>query len=92
MARDLEEYLRPGINSTPFCPGCGHGILMNLILRAIDECKISMNDIAFLSLASVVQRGFQALISMPIPFIPYTDGLLHLQQGQRCSIRNSTPW
>jgi 2-oxoglutarate/2-oxoacid ferredoxin oxidoreductase subunit beta len=49
MARDLEEYLRPGIASTPFCPGCGHGILMNLILRAIDELKLDMDDMLFVS-------------------------------------------
>jgi 2-oxoglutarate ferredoxin oxidoreductase subunit beta len=49
MARDLEEYLRPGLNSTPFCPGCGHGILMNLILRAIDELTLSMDEMLFVS-------------------------------------------
>lgn len=49
MARDLEEYLRPEIQSTPFCPGCGHGILMNLILRAIDELQISMDEMLFVS-------------------------------------------
>ncbi|MBW2078100.1 MAG: hypothetical protein JRI71_11240 [Deltaproteobacteria bacterium] len=49
MARDLEEYLRPGIDATPFCPGCGHGILMNLILRAIDELGIDMDEMLFVS-------------------------------------------
>lgn len=49
MSRDLEEYLRPGIASTPFCPGCGHGVVMNLVLRAIDECKINMDDMLFVS-------------------------------------------
>ncbi|MGM0381998.1 MAG: thiamine pyrophosphate-dependent enzyme [Thermodesulfobacteriota bacterium] len=49
MARDLERYLRPGIESTPFCPGCGHGILMNIILRAIDEKKINMDEMLFVS-------------------------------------------
>jgi 2-oxoglutarate ferredoxin oxidoreductase subunit beta len=49
MARDLERYLRPEIASTPFCPGCGHGILMNLILRAIDELKLSMDEMLFVS-------------------------------------------
>jgi 2-oxoglutarate ferredoxin oxidoreductase subunit beta len=49
MARDLEAYLRPGITATPFCPGCGHGILMHLILRAIDECKIPMDTMLFVS-------------------------------------------
>lgn len=49
MARDLQGYLRPGIDSTPFCPGCGHGILMNHILRAIDELEINMDEMLFVS-------------------------------------------
>ena len=49
MARDLENYLRPEVKSTPFCPGCGHGILMNCILRAIDELHLNMNDMLFVS-------------------------------------------
>lgn len=49
MARDLEKYLRPGIAATPFCPGCGHGILMNLILRAIDELGLTMDEMLFVS-------------------------------------------
>lgn len=49
MARDLETYLRPEVQSTPFCPGCGHGILMNLILRAIDELGLNMDEMLFVS-------------------------------------------
>jgi 2-oxoglutarate ferredoxin oxidoreductase subunit beta len=49
MARDLEEYLRPAVKSTPFCPGCGHGILMNLILRAINELQLPMDKMLFVS-------------------------------------------
>jgi len=49
MARDLENYMRPDVKSTPFCPGCGHGILMNTILRAIDELHLNMNDMLFVS-------------------------------------------
>jgi 2-oxoglutarate ferredoxin oxidoreductase subunit beta len=49
MARDLEQYLRPGLKATPFCPGCGHGILMNLILRALDERNIDMDEMLFVS-------------------------------------------
>lgn len=49
MARALENYLRPGVKGTPFCPGCGHGILMGLILRAIDELKLDMNKMLFVS-------------------------------------------
>ena len=47
MARDLEKYLRP--IPTPFCPGCGHGILMGAILRAIDELRLNMDDMLFVS-------------------------------------------
>ena len=49
MARDLEKYLRPGLGQTPFCPGCGLGILMGAILRAIDELKLNIDDILFVS-------------------------------------------
>lgn len=49
MARDLENYLRPDVKSTPFCPGCGHGIIMNAILRAIDDLHLNMNDMLFVS-------------------------------------------
>ncbi|MBA4392145.1 MAG: 2-oxoglutarate synthase [Desulfobacca sp.] len=49
MTRALEKYLRPGVKGTPFCPGCGHGILMGLILRAIDELKLDMNKMLFVS-------------------------------------------
>jgi 2-oxoglutarate ferredoxin oxidoreductase subunit beta len=49
MVRAMEKYIRPGIKMTPFCPGCGHGILMNCILRAIDELKIDMKKMLFVS-------------------------------------------
>ena len=49
MARDLEDYLRPEVKSTPFCPGCGHGILMNLILRVIAGLQLNMKDLLFVS-------------------------------------------
>ncbi len=45
----MAKYLRPGVKTTPFCPGCGHGILMGLILRAIDEAKIEMEKMLFVS-------------------------------------------
>ena len=45
----LEKHLRPEIKITPFCPGCGHGILMGLILRAIDELDLDWRDMVFVS-------------------------------------------
>lgn len=49
MARDMDAYLREEIQSTPFCPGCGHGILMGAILRAIDGLGLSMERMLFVS-------------------------------------------
>ena len=49
MTRAFEKYLRPGVKSTPFCPGCGHGILMNHVLRAIDELEMDMRKMLFVS-------------------------------------------
>ncbi len=49
MARDLEKYLRPGIGVTTFCPGCGEAILLGLILRAIDDLQLNMDDMLFVS-------------------------------------------
>jgi 2-oxoglutarate/2-oxoacid ferredoxin oxidoreductase subunit beta len=49
MGRDLEQYLRTEVQKTPFCAGCGHGILMNLILRAIDESPFSWEEMLFVS-------------------------------------------
>lgn len=48
MATNLEQYLRPEVK-TPFCPGCGHRILVRLVLRAIAELKIDIDDMLFAS-------------------------------------------
>jgi 2-oxoglutarate ferredoxin oxidoreductase subunit beta len=49
MARALQKYLREEVKSTPFCPGCGHGILLGLILRAIDRLDLDMKRMLFVS-------------------------------------------
>ncbi len=49
MARAMEKYLRPEIRVTPFCPGCGHGILMGVVLRAIDGLSLDMDCVLFVS-------------------------------------------
>lgn len=49
MSRDLEKYLRPGVGVTTFCPGCGEAILMGLIIRAIDDLQLNMDDMLFVS-------------------------------------------
>jgi 2-oxoglutarate ferredoxin oxidoreductase subunit beta len=45
----MDAYLREEVQRTPFCPGCGHGILMGAILRAIDEMALPMERLLFVS-------------------------------------------
>lgn len=49
MTRAMDKYLRKGLSGTAFCPGCGHGVLMGAVLRAVDSLKIPMNDLLFVS-------------------------------------------
>ncbi|MCS7258840.1 MAG: thiamine pyrophosphate-dependent enzyme [candidate division WOR-3 bacterium] len=49
MSEHLYKYLRTETFPTPFCAGCGHGILMGVILRAIDELKLDFKKMVFVS-------------------------------------------
>ncbi len=73
MTRAMENYIRPGVTSTPFCPGCGHGILMGLVLRAIDELKMDMNRMLFVS-------GIGCAAWIPSPH--YDGDTLHTLHGR----------
>ena len=73
MTRAMEKYIRPGVKATPFCPGCGHGILMGLILRAIDELKMDMKKMLFVS-------GIGCAAWIPSPH--YDGDTLHTLHGR----------
>ncbi len=49
MARALQKYLREEVKSTPFCPGCGHGVLLGLILRVIERAELDIDKMLFVS-------------------------------------------
>jgi 2-oxoglutarate ferredoxin oxidoreductase subunit beta len=49
MARDMQRYLRDGLGVTTFCAGCGHGILMGAILRAVDQLGLDQQKMLFVS-------------------------------------------
>lgn len=49
MTRVLEQYLREGVPQTSFCPGCGHGILLQAVLRAVDEEHLDLRKLLFVS-------------------------------------------
>jgi 2-oxoglutarate ferredoxin oxidoreductase subunit beta len=73
MSRDMQQYLRPGITSTPFCPGCGHGILMGLILRAIHQLELNMDEMLFVS-------GIGCAAWIPSPH--FNADTLHILHGR----------
>jgi len=47
MSRAMEHWLRGP--ATAFCPGCGHGILLGALVRALDELKVDRKKLLFVS-------------------------------------------
>ena len=49
MAFNYEKYLRTENLPHIWCPGCGHGIVLKAMLRAIDRCEWEKNDTVIVS-------------------------------------------
>ncbi len=49
MAYDYEKWIRPGKLPHIWCPGCGHGIVMKGLIRAMDTCGLDRNNTALIS-------------------------------------------
>jgi len=45
----IKDYIRERFFPHMWCPGCGHGIVLNSMLRAIEKLGISKNDIVMVS-------------------------------------------
>jgi len=45
---DWKRFLRPGV-TLPFCPGCGHRILLRHLLTAVDELDLDIDQMLFVS-------------------------------------------
>lgn len=45
----IRRLLRSEVLPTPFCPGCGHGILLGALLRAVDESPWPLEQYLFVS-------------------------------------------
>ena len=45
----VKDYIRQRFFPHMWCPGCGHGIVLNSMLRAIEKQGISKNDIVMVS-------------------------------------------
>jgi 2-oxoglutarate ferredoxin oxidoreductase subunit beta len=46
---DVNKYIRQETMPTPFCRGCGHGILLHCTLIAIDELGMDFKNMLFVS-------------------------------------------
>ncbi len=46
---DYEHYLRQDKMPLIWCPGCGHGIILKAMLRAIDKLELSKDEVVMVS-------------------------------------------
>jgi 2-oxoglutarate ferredoxin oxidoreductase subunit beta len=49
MNEKIFQMINAEVFPTPFCPGCGHGILMGAVLRAIAELEYDLKRMLFVS-------------------------------------------
>lgn len=49
MAFDYDKYIRPGKLPHIWCPGCGHGIVMKGLIRAMDSLNLKKEETAIVS-------------------------------------------
>ena len=45
----VTDYLRTRFMPHIWCPGCGHGIVLNCLIRAIEKLGLKKNDIVMVS-------------------------------------------
>jgi 2-oxoglutarate ferredoxin oxidoreductase subunit beta len=41
--------MREEVAATPFCPGCGHGVLLGAVLRSIEGLGLDFGQMLFVS-------------------------------------------
>ncbi len=69
----LRKYMRPQVTRTTNCPGCGNGIIIQAILRAIENLGLQMDDFVF-----VAGIGCSAWIPSPL----FAVDTLHTTHGR----------
>lgn len=73
IAHPLHRFIRPSVTQTTFCPGCGNGIIVQSILRAIDGLGMDLDDFVFVS-------GIGCAAWIPSPF--FDADVLHTTHGR----------
>ena len=59
---DYSKYLRKDKLPHIWCPGCGHGIILKALLRAIDKIGLEKDDICMVSGIGCSQIAQELLI------------------------------
>ena len=73
LVHPLHRFIRPSVTYTTFCPGCGDGIVIQAILRAIDGLDMELDDFVFVS-------GIGCAAWIPSPF--FNADVLHTTHGR----------
>jgi 2-oxoglutarate ferredoxin oxidoreductase subunit beta len=73
LVHPLHRFRRPSVTHTTFCPGCGDGIVVQAILRAIAGLDMELNDFVFVS-------GIGCAAWIPSPF--FNADVLHTTHGR----------
>jgi len=73
LVHPLHRFIRPSVTSTTFCPGCGDGIVVQAILRAILGLDMELDDFVFVS-------GIGCAAWIPSPFL--NADVLHTTHGR----------
>jgi 2-oxoglutarate ferredoxin oxidoreductase subunit beta len=73
LVHPLHRFIRPSVTYTTFCPGCGDGIVVQAILRAIVGLNMELDDFVFVS-------GIGCAAWIPSPF--FNADVLHTTHGR----------
>ena len=76
----IQPFIRPEVFPSTMCAGCGHGILMGAILRAVDELGLDMKRMLFVSgiyFPIEIMPAFLRGISAAMPLRYMADALRH---------------
>ena len=77
---DYNKYLRPNKLPHIWCPGCGHGIVLKAMLRAIDKAGLDKNNITLVSGIGCSSRtpgyvDFNTLHTLHGRALPFATGI-----------------
>jgi 2-oxoglutarate ferredoxin oxidoreductase subunit beta len=87
----IRDYIRERFFPHIWCPGCGHGIVLNSLLRAIEEMALEKNDIVMVSGIGCSARitgyvDFHTLHTLHGRALAFATGVKMSQPGLTCIV------